>query len=129
MGVKEVNMLSDFRGKTWDELEEELKKVNTSFPPVEKLDGWIPIEVDEDKGEVVARKKILNRETMKKVIAIAVLKADGIWKEVYDKMLRRELILDAMDDLAEREEGPAFFLPDESIPRHWKKAVYFNKPK
>jgi len=49
--------LSDLRGKTWDELEEELKKVNTSFPPVEKLDGWIPIDVLVEKGVVLARKR------------------------------------------------------------------------
>jgi len=104
-------MLSGLSGKGWNELEDDLKKVNMSFPPVEKLDGWIPIDVLEDRGMVLARKRKGEK------IGLKAFKPEGIWKEVYDKMLRRKLILDAMEEIAEQEDGPASFLPVSSQKR------------
>jgi len=91
----------------WDELEAELHKINLSFPPKDKLDGWIIKDADEKWGEVLAEKKIDGK------IALKGFEPVGVWKDVYDLLLRRNKILHELDKIAEKLDGPAIFTSKE----------------
>jgi hypothetical protein len=79
----------------WNELTIDLKKVNRSFPSVEKLDGWHPIFFDEKRREVYAEKRVDGKLETK------VFKPVGIWKKIFELKLSREKILNEYKTLGE----------------------------
>lgn len=108
-----LGKLNELSKKSLEELEEELKKVNTSLPPVKKLNGWVPVQIVEEKDVVLARKRILNRKTMEEVIAVKAFKPEGVWKEVCDLMVLRKKIIHEMGKIEGKLHGPAVFTSKE----------------
>ncbi len=91
-----------------DRLWEELKRVNRSFPSVERLDGWAPRDVDKERRVVLASKKdSIGR------IAFQVFKPVGVWKEVYDLMVLRKKIFHEIGKIERKLHGPAIFTSKE----------------
>lgn len=88
---------------------EELKSINKSFPSVERLDGWVPRDVDEERKVVLAAKKD------GKKIVFQIFKPAGVWKEVYDLMVSRKKIIHEMDKMETRLHGPAIFTSKEFV--------------
>jgi len=91
--------------KTWDQLLEELERINAALPEVEELDDWIPRDIDEERGIVIAAKYTQTK------ILFNSFKPMGVWKKVYDLILQRKRIRREMEEIAEEEDGPAVFVP------------------
>jgi len=93
--------------KTWNELLEELKRINDALPGVEELDGWIPRDVDEEEGSVIAVKEVNEK------IGVNFFKPVGVWKEVYDLLVQQKRIWLELNKIAREEDGPAVFISKE----------------
>lgn len=90
--------------KKLDELTEELKKVNTSFPSNERLDGWIPRDVIEEEKVVLAAKYEFGEG--KEIVDFLGFEPVGVWKEVYDPMVLRKKIMDEIEEVSAKLYGP-----------------------
>jgi seryl-tRNA synthetase len=93
--------------KKLDELTEELKKVNKSFPSIERRDSWIIKDIDEERLVVLASKKDKGK------IVFQTFEPVGVWKEVYDLLVLRKKILHEIGKIDVKLHGPVVFTSRE----------------